>query len=263
MTAARSALLLFLLVPATASAVAGAGAARPPIALTASPSHVALAGSARAAVQIANSGSRRVTVDVTRAGFALDLRGRPRIVGVDRPRSAAAWLAFRPRKISVEPGGRASVTVVSRVPPGVEPGDHDALLLITTRPRAREGVAVRMRMGVVVVVRAPGAIRRRLSLGAMHVARAGRRALALELLVANRGNVTEAFRRSSAVLSLYHRNRPISRLTAEPRELRPHTRGILSFRYAGRQRGRMSAHVNIALEGSDRVVRRVFRVRVV
>jgi hypothetical protein len=213
-------------------------------------------------VRVANSGSREVTVDVTRAGFALDLRGRPRIVGVDRPRSAATWLAFRPRMISVEPGGRASVTVVSRVPPGAEPGDHDALLLITTRRRARDGVAVRMRMGVVVVVRAPGAIRRRLALGGMHVARAGRRARMLELLVANRGNVTEAFRRSSAVVSLYHRNLPIARLTTEPRELRPHTRGILSFRYVGRRRGRMSAHVDVALADSDRVVRRVFRIRV-
>src|SRR5262249_13969260 len=72
---------LFVLVVA---ASAGATRARPPIGLTASPAHVVLRGSGTTTVRVTNPGKRAVVVDVDRAGFALDLRGRPRIVRADR-----------------------------------------------------------------------------------------------------------------------------------------------------------------------------------
>ena len=99
--AARIGLVALMLVPASA----GASTARPPVALTASPAHVALAGSGRTTVRVRNAGTSQVVVDVTRAGFALDLRGRPRIVGRDAvARSAADWLSFRPRSVVLEAG---------------------------------------------------------------------------------------------------------------------------------------------------------------
>ena len=111
--AARIGLVALTLVPASA----GASAERPPVALTASPSHVALAGSGRSTVRLTNGGSNRVVVDVTRAGFALDLRGRPKIVGGDTvARSAAGWLTFRPRSLSLKPGGSASIAIASKLP---------------------------------------------------------------------------------------------------------------------------------------------------
>ena len=63
-----------------APAFAGAGTALPPVSLIASPSRVSLAGAARQTIQVTNSGRATVVADVARAGFALDLRGRPRIV---------------------------------------------------------------------------------------------------------------------------------------------------------------------------------------
>ncbi len=255
--AARVTLVAFTLVPASA----GTSGARPPVALTASPSHIALAGAARATVRVTNWGASRVVVDVSRAGFALDLRGRPKIVGREAAsRSAAGWLTFRPRTLALASGGSAPVTITSKLPPRAEPGDHDALLLFTTRRQARDGVAVRMRMGIVVVVRAPGSVVRRLELGGLRVFRSGR-VRVLELGVANRGNVTESFARAHVTVSLHRGGRRIARLTADPRELRPRTRGVLQFHYRGAERGWVTAHVDVSPETSGRVLRRTFRIR--
>jgi hypothetical protein len=107
------------LVLALAPASAGASGARPPVAITASPSHVDLAGSARATVRVTNAGADRVALDVGQAGFALDLRGRPKVVSRRATaRSAAAWLSFRPRRLVLIAGASATVAIASRVPEG-------------------------------------------------------------------------------------------------------------------------------------------------
>ena len=201
MTAGRLGSTAALLVLALASASAGASGARPPVALTASPSHVDLAGSGRASVRVTNTGAAPVVLDVSRAGFALDLRGRPKVVERSAARSAASWLSFRPWKLSLRPGASGVVSVRSRVPARVEPGDHDALALFTTRRRTAGGLAVRVRMGVVVVVHAPGKIVRRVTASRLRVTGKGR-ARTLGLGLANRGNVTESFSRARAMLSI-------------------------------------------------------------
>ncbi len=96
-----------VLVPAAA----GTSSTRSPVALTASPSRVMLAGTGRATIHIANAGSRPIAVDAQRAGFALDLRGRPRIVARSGPRAATSWLTVRPRRLVLRPGANASLTV--------------------------------------------------------------------------------------------------------------------------------------------------------
>jgi len=247
------------LLLALASASAGASRARPPVALTASPAHVELAGSERATVRVTNSGTSRVVLDVRRAGFALDLRGEPKIVGQDAARrSAAAWLGFRPRTLTLGPGASGSVTVASKVPARAEPGDHDALVLFTTRRRVRGGLTVRVRMGVVVVVRAPGAVVRRLALRGLRAVRT-RRGRLLELVVVNRGNVTESLTRGRAVVSVERGGRRLARLTAATRSLRPGTRGVLEFPIRRRLRGTVLARVDL-LFGAGRI-QRVYRLR--
>ena len=246
---------LLLLAPASA----GASGARPPVALTASPAHVDLAGSGRATVRVTNSGTRRVILDLRRAGFALDLRGRPRVVGQDAGnRSAASWLAFRPRTLTIGPGTSRAVAIVSRVPARAEPGDHDALVLFTTRRRIRDGLAVRVRMGVVVVVRAPGRIVRRLVLGGMRATRA-RGDRFLELAVTNRGNVTESFERGDTVVSLERGGRRLGRLVAEARSLRPGTRGVLRFPLRRGLTGPVLARLDLVSDAGR--VQRVYRTR--
>ena len=117
-----------------------------------------------------------------------------------------------------------------------------------------------MRMGVVVVVRAPGAVVRGLELRSLRVARRARPRV-LELAITNRGNVTESIARSHASLSLYRGGRRIAKLRAEPRDLRPRTRGVLEFLYRGAERGPVTARIEVASDAASRVLRRTFRVR--
>ena len=247
--------LVLVLVPAHA----GAGTTRPPLGLTATPARVALVGSSRVALRVANAGRAPVVVEVARAGFSLDLRGRPRVVPRGGLRAAASWLSVVPSRFELPPGASRSLTVSSRLPRRAEPGDHDAVVLLTTTPRRSAGVAVRMRIGVVVVVRAPGRVVRGLRLGVLR-ARHTRGLRVLELRVVNIGNVTETLDRASVRLSL-RQNGGHTSLRAQPRDLRPGTRGIVQVPYAGRLRGWVTAEVRIVPAPGRPAVTRTFRVR--
>jgi len=247
---------------ALAPASAGASAVRPPVSLVASPPHLTLVGRARETIRVSNSGTEPVVVDVTRAGFALDLRGRPRITLRGRgPRPAAPWLRARPARLAIAPGVVGLLTVSSAPPVRAEPGDHGALVLLTTRPHRRRGLAVRMRLGIVVAVRVPGRIVRRLVPLALHVRRAGR-VRVLELLVANRGNVTELLERGCVIVTLRRRAEVLARLRPAVRQLLPRTSGLVEARYAGRVRGRLAARVDFAARKPClRAPRRTFSIR--
>jgi hypothetical protein len=248
------ALVTLVLVPASA----GAGTTRPPLGLTANPAHVALSGSGRAAVRVTNPGVGAVVVDVGRAGFALDLRGQPKIVARSAARAATTWLTVLPRRFVLRSGATRLLAVSARIPRRVEPGDHDALVLLTTRPRRSAGVAVRMRLGIVVVVRAPGRVVRRLAVRGLTVRRAGGRHI-LELRVANRGNVTETLGAGQVRITL-RRGETRVRLRTAARELRPASSGLLSLDYRGRLRGWVTVGAEVTADGLP-AVRRTFRVR--
>ena len=207
-----------------------------------------------------NSGTKRVAVDVSRAGFALDLRGRPRIVGSRSARSAAGWLTLRPAHFTIGPRSTASLVVAAKLPRGAEPGDHDALALLRTRPVASGRVAVRLRLGVVVVVRAPGEIVRRLELRRLHPVRRGR-ATVLECTVVNLGNVTESLRGARAVLAKLKNGREIAAASAPTRDLRPRTGGIFAFRFRRTLHGPMTARVVIPADGSRGRLQRKYWIR--
>jgi hypothetical protein len=247
-----------LLAPASA----GASAARPLASLSASPAHLSLIGKASRQVRVMNPGESAVVVDVTRAGFALDLRGRPRVVPRGQAlRAAVSWLRVRPGRFVLRPGAAASLTVISTPPRRPEPGEHDALVLLTTRPRPGRALAVRMRIGIVVVVRIPGRIVRRLVPLGLRVRHEGRVRL-LELRVANRGNITETLSRRCVSVSLRRGGRAVARLRPLARRFLPRSSGIAEIRYAGRLRG--WAHVRVAPTGRRacaRVLHRTFRIR--
>lgn len=247
--------LTLVLVPAPA----GAGTTRPSLGLTVTPARVALAGTGKASVRITNPGRGAVVVDVGRAGFSLDLRGRPRVVARAAPRAATAWLTVQPGHFVLPAGASKWLTVSSRLPRRAEPGDHDALVLFTTRPRRSAGVAVRMRIGVVVVVRAPGRVVRSVAIRALRVRRAGR-TRTLELVLANRGNVTEAIDAVRVRLSLVRKGVRAS-VRAETRALRPRTNGVVQFRYRGRLAGWITARVRLTLEPGRPSLSRTFRVK--
>ena len=251
---AALALVVSVLVPASA----GAGTPRPPLALTASPGRLALVGAGDGSIRVTNPGQSPVVVDVSRAGFTLDHRGRPRIASRGGRRAAVSWVTVRPGRFVLAAGAGRSVTVSSRLPVRAQPGDHDALVLLTTRPQRGAGVAVRMRIGVVVVVRAPGLIVRRVALGRLRVRRYGS-ARVLELGLANRGNVTETID-GTRLRMWVARGRARTRLRHEVRDLRPRTAGVVQVPYRGR-RGWTTVRVELVGEPGRPPVIQTFRVR--
>jgi len=221
---------------------AAAGVAAPAVtSLSVSPPRVVLAGAGQMSLRVA--ASRPVPVEAAPAGFALDLRGRPRIVPTAAG-GAARWLTVRPRRFVAGPAG-TFVTVTMRPPAAARPGDHDALLLLTALPPARLRVDVRARIGVVVSVRVPGPVTRRLELRGVRVRRRGRLRV-LELAVANRGDVTESLRRRRLTVVLMRRGRVFARLLPVARELLPRSSGVVEVPYRGRVRGRVTARVVLA-----------------
>jgi hypothetical protein len=213
--------------------------------LSVSPVRIRLTGAASRTITITNAGNASATVDARPAGFVLDRRGKPTIARERQP--AAGWLRLQPRLLVLAPGGTAAVRVSAAVPVGALPGDHPALVLLTTQPPRGPGVAIRMRIGVVVLVRVGGRIVHRLELGSLKV-----RHRVLELVVVNRGNVVEYARARIVLLRGGH---VLARLGSAGRTLLPHSRGIERFRRPHRVRGWVTARVEVG------VVRRTFRLR--
>jgi len=251
---------------ATALAVASllgpapAGATQPPVALAASPVRVRLIGKSTQTVRITNWGASRVVADVGTAGFALGLHGRPRVVRRGSGSSlAASWIAVRPRRLTLAPGRTGTLTVSSIVPRGANPGDHPALVLVATRPSEREGVAVRMRIGIVVDVRVPGTIVHRLALRGLRVRRSSHVPM-LELSVTNRGNVTERIGPGRLRVVLLQRGRVVARPHSGRRELLPRSRAVEQIPYGGRLTGQVT--VLVELREGVHMIRRRFHLRV-
>jgi hypothetical protein len=187
--------------------------AAPPPALSVSPVRIALSADASRELRVTNAGRAAAAVEVERAGFALDLRGRPKIVR----RPDAPMLTVSPRRLVLRAGETVRVTVSSVRGRQVAPGDHFALVLLTTRPVRGPAVYVRVRLGVLVVVRVPGKIVHRMRLIGVRAVH-GR----VEVRLANRGNVVE---RVHVVV------RTGERVVARARrELLPRSKALLALR---------------------------------
>jgi hypothetical protein len=236
---------LALLAPAAAGAGGSGGLAapRPLVSLTASPSRVALAGQATATLELANTGATALRIGAAAEGLALDAEGRPALRR-GGSRNAASWLVARPRALTLAAGERARVRLAVRLPARVAPGDHHAVLLFSTQPLHRPGVRVRMRVGVRVVVRAPGRIVRRLRVADVR-ARRSTRGTSLSVVLANGGNVTEELERGRGAVHLLRDGRLLARLRLPRRELLPGTRATVAVPYPARLRGRVVARVEL------------------
>jgi len=246
--------LAAVVLAAAAASIPGAAAGRG-IALSASPLRLRLGGASAAVVTVRNPGRRTLLVDVSRAGFARSLRGKPRV----RPaRGAADWLRVRPRRLRITPGAQAVLHVAAAPPRRAAPGDHPALVLLTTRPLGAKRVRVRLRVGVIVILHLRGRIVRRLDARALTVRRQGTRRL-LELRLVNRGNVTERLGGDGLRLVLLRHGRPLATLRPRGHELLPRSAGIAEFAYRGRVRGDVLARIEV--RPPVRGPRRMFHVR--
>jgi hypothetical protein len=232
--------LVALVLGAAAASISGAAPGRG-IGLSASPLRVTLKGTSAAAITVRNPGRRALLVDVSRAGFSRSLRGKPRI----RPLThAATWLRLRPKRIRIAPGGKGVLHVRAVPPRQAGPGDHPALVLLTSRPFGVRHVRVRLRLGVIVVLHLRGRIVRRLDPRALTVRTRGAERL-LELRLVNRGNVTERLGGDRLRLAILRHGRTLATLRPRRRELLPRSTGIAEFVYRGRARGKVLARVEV------------------
>jgi hypothetical protein len=207
-------------------------ATAPPIAVAVSPARIVLAAGETQAIHVANRGTEPAAVRVTTAGYALALRGRVRIV---EPGGA---VVVRPARLVVPARGSVDVIVSGRAG---GPGDHPSLVLFTTQ-RSASDIAVRLRVGVVVLVRGRGALVHRV-LAERLVARARQ----LDLWLRNAGNVAEPLR---------IRIRVGGRWLHDSRLILPHSRAVATFsaRVAARR-------ALVEVDSGGRVLRRTLRIR--
>lgn len=220
----------------------------PPAALAVSPVRVELAGAGSATIRLTNSGGAPTVVDGARAGFAIDVSGRPRVAPL---RGRGVQVLVEPRSFVLAPRSAAAATIRVRVGPRASPGDHPSLVVFATRPRGSGGIGVRLRVGVVVVVRVPGAIVHRLRLAGVRLVR--RR---LIIGVRNLGNVVERLDPASLRVRLLRGGRVVRRVRLPVRELLPGGRAVIRIA-APPWRGR----VVVELRGRDgSVARRVRRL---
>lgn len=255
--AATFAATLALVAPALA---AGATKGHSSVAIAAWPARVVVIAPGRATIHVDNPGRDPAVLDVAPSSYALDLRGRPRVGGAGR-NATKGWLVVGPAHLAVGAGATARLTVNAVRPRAARPGDHAFVVLLTTRLPSRRKVLARLRIGVVIVVRVPGVVVRRLTLGKLHVRRRGRRVL-FELPVANGGNLDEWVARRRLEIRLVRQGRVVARLQAEPRRLLALSRGLVEASYAGRLRGRVNAVVELMTPRPGvAMLRRTFRLR--
>jgi hypothetical protein len=206
--------------------------AAPPVAVAVSPARVVLAAGETQPLHLANRGTSPATVDVTTAGYSLGLRGRVRIL------ASGGSVAVRPARVIVPPRGSVDVTVRGTAS---SPGDHPSLVLLTTQ-RSATDIAVRLRLGVVVIVRGRGAVVHRVAAERLVASKR-----VLELWLSNRGNVAEPLRLLVRVAG---------RRLRDSRLLLPHARGVATFHVRTRAR---QAVVEVSFGGT--VLRRTLRIR--
>lgn len=225
----------------------GAGADRPRVALAVTPAHLELEPPGSRTIRVRNDGTGRLAVDIA-----------PRAAGV---RAGAGWLRVRPTHLVLGASQSSLLTLRATRPQHAEPGDHPALVLLTTRlQQARSRLDVHVRVGVRVKLVVPGRVVRDVRLGAVRVQRR-RGAWVVSVSVANRGNVTVPLR-GNVQADLIRRGRQVAHARpAAQRALRPGARSAVVLRCNGRLRGEVVLTVRLGFgPGIPSVVRR-YRIR--
>ena len=193
---------------------------------------------------VRNAGRTGIRVSLDAAGYGLDLHGRPLI----RER-VSAWVRVRPRAILVPPRGTASVRVTARVPAKATPGDHSFVVLASVDDAVRRTSRVLVRVGVVAVIRVPGAVHRSLVIPSPPAV-TGRR---LRLVVLNRGNVEEWLARGALDVALRRGSRTVAVLRSHGRRVLARGRAVFEWNLPAGLHGAITARVALG--------RRSYRLR--
>jgi hypothetical protein len=237
-------------IGALAASVAAAASAPPrsgqaPFALTVSPAPLTLLGQRQTTLRVTNRGSQPIDLQLALTNYALGPDGRP-LIGprVAAKRSARTWILLQPRQLHLNPGQIGSVHLLAVPPQLATPGDHQAIVLVTATQPGPGRLLVRHRIGVGVLVRVPGPIRRGLSIGRVTTRHVGRQDV-LRVRVKNLGNVNERLGKGQVTVQLRRGRRTIAVFRSLPRSLLPGTSGDLVASRVGHRVGVFTAVVQV------------------
>jgi len=206
------------------------------LALAASPLRVVVHPGAAATISVRNLGAVATSVAAAPAAYRLDLRGRPVLGPAGR-----RWLVVSSARLVLAPGRSATLVVRALAPRGARPGDHAQVLLLSAATLGRGGLRLAVRVGVVVVVRCPGVLRRRLTPLGLTVQRGSRLRLALR----NDGNVDEWIGARRVAVRVWRGARLLVVLRAHPRRLLAGAQGVFDWRLRDRRSGPVRAAVTV------------------
>jgi hypothetical protein len=225
------------------------------LAVSAWPARVVVAAPGQATIHISNPGNDAVAVNAAASGYKLDLRGRPKMT------SRGGWLSVRPARLRLPANGSNELHVTVANPRGAAPGDHALLVLLTTEPPAGRRVVARLRLGVVVVARVPGVLVHRIALSTVSIVRRPH-GTAVDIAVANRGNVDEWIGAQRVSVRLRRHGRVVATLWAVPRRVLARSRGLVRVTCPQRVRGRVTAVVELSRpQDGVAVLRRTLSLR--
>jgi hypothetical protein len=236
------------------SATSGGTPAR--LALSVSPAHLSLAAGGKASLHVGGISAGRLVLRARVVGLALDPRGRPRIAG---RRDAAAWLTVRPRTAVAGRTG-ANFVVASRRVSGAHPGDHAAIVLLVATEPGGKGIAVAMRVGLVVTVRVSGRSIRRVEVVTARARPTPGIGRLIAVTIANRGDRIELIGGRRLAVTLLRRGHAVGRCQGARRALLPRTRAVVTVRCRAAVRGPFVARVAI-VRPDGRTAARSFRLR--
>jgi hypothetical protein len=194
---------------------------------------------------LTNTGGITTKYFMSIGNFDVDTDGAVRIDPALTPsRSAKRWLRVEPENVTLKVGQSTKVRVRAVPSRLALPGDHGAIVLFVTDV-ARTGQArFRGRIGVPMIVRVRGQLVRKVSIGRIAVRKSGRSRV-VALRVVNAGNVSERFTRQRISIEVRRGGRTIARLGARTRLFLPGTSGVISARYGGPVRGKVTIRVTL------------------
>lgn len=208
------------------------------LALAASPLRVVVHPGETTTITVRNLGAAAASVAAAPNAYRLDLRGRPQLAAASR-----SWLIVGKRRFALAPRRGTEVAVRVVAPRGARPGDHAQVLLFSAAALGVRGVRVAVRVGVVVVVRCPGILRRRLAPLALSARRTARGPV-LRLLLRNAGNVDEWVSSRRLVVQVWRGSRQLALLRPRPRRLLAGARGLFEWSLGRRITGPISIVVS-------------------
>lgn len=246
----------YLFGAASAAATAGmlaVAASAGAVSISVSPSNLIIPAGQVGTLTLTNPGSEASTYDLAAGNYALTANGRVQIDPRQTPgRSAKDWITITPGSVTVPAQGSTTIRVATRRVAVATPGDHQALVLITSRAdTGGGGVGVRTRVGIGVVVRVPGRYVRRLSVNKPVVVRRGGSRV-VQVRITNRGNINERFNKGQVRVTLRNGARR-SVVIARAQNILPGTYGIFSMPYTGPLTGPVQATA-VVRPGSPAVV---------